>query len=170
MHRFEPETFGFAPAPLLEVILQDEDATRRLGAAVAELVADGGFVGLIGELGAGKTTFAQGLVAALHPGGDATSPTYTLLNEYGGEPPIFHFDLYRLGSADELETVGYWDYAEDPRAVVLVEWIDRVPAAWFGRGAVIALAHDSGRRTAAIWVTHRAEHWRGVAGASDDLS
>ena len=141
--------------PLVSVHLASEDETRAFGARLAELLSGGGFLGLVGNLGAGKTTLVQGLVGALADGAEATSPTYTLLHEYEGDPPIYHFDLYRLGSVDELETVAYWDYAEDRDAVVVVEWLDQVEAAWPGEGLVVSLLHEGGMRRAEIRATPR---------------
>ena len=144
-------------AALSEFEIPDETATRRLGAQVANLVRSGGFIGLIGNLGAGKTTLTQGLVAELGGPEKASSPTYTLLNEYPTSPPVHHFDLYRLSDVDELEGIGYWDYVEDPSAIVVVEWLDRVPGAWPGEGIVIELIHRDGHRAARVWATSRWE-------------
>lgn len=171
MHRFEPAAFDLPTEPTAACALADPAMTRALGQRVASALQDlgGGFVGLVGELGAGKTTFTQGLVEAL--GGEASSPTYTLLNEYQLTPPIYHFDLYRLDSVGELETTAYWDYAEDSHAIVLVEWIDRIPQAWFGQGAIIALDHDDGARKAAVWAADRPELWRVIfESVTDDLA
>lgn len=100
----------------------------RLGAPVA--AEEGLFVGLRGDLGAGKTTFVQGLVAALPGGADlyVTSPTYALVQPYPTTPPVTHMDLYRLASLDELELIGYRDHYFGPGFTV-VEWVDRVPEA-----------------------------------------
>lgn len=102
----------------------------RLGRAWAlrpEVARRGLLVGLVGDLGAGKTRFVQGLVGAL-PGGDAcvvTSPTYALVHEYPCRPPVRHVDLYRLAGAEQVEELGP-DLLDAP-GLVLVEWIDRSP-------------------------------------------
>lgn len=140
-------------APLGELEIANEEETRAFGARLADIFRSGGFIGLIGNLGAGKTTLTQGLVAALDPHESASSPTYTLLNEYPTQPPVYHFDLYRLEDVDALEGVGYWDYAEDPDAVTIVEWLDRVPAAWPGEGVIIELTHHADCRLARVWAT-----------------
>lgn len=104
----------------------------NLGRALAPACGPGlgVFISLLGGLGAGKTTFVQGLVQAL-PGGPGlyvTSPTYALAQTYETDPPVTHMDLYRLGSLDDLEMIGYRDlYFGDGMAVV--EWADRVPEA-----------------------------------------
>lgn len=87
-------------------------------------------LGLSGELGAGKTAFAQGFVAGFAPDRelDVTSPTFAIVQTYATEPPVTHIDLYRIGSLEELEEIGYRDHYYAP-GVTLVEWISRVPEA-----------------------------------------
>jgi tRNA threonylcarbamoyl adenosine modification protein YjeE len=133
--------------------LPDDAATRRLGAALADALSPGTVLGLVGELGAGKTTLMQGLVAALGDERPATSPTYTLVHLHETDPLVVHVDLYRLEGVAELETLGYWDYVEDGDALVCVEWIDRIPQAWPGRGVVCELSYAAGGagRRAALW-------------------
>lgn len=157
MHTFEPSRFGLPADPVARCHLVGDHQTRRLGSAVADVLQGGGFLGLVGELGAGKTTLVQGLLHAL--GGDASSPTYTLLNEYPVLPRVYHFDLYRLSDADDLETTAYWDYVDDRDAIVVVEWIDRIPQAWFGSGAILELAHRHEGRSAAVWSTGDPQRW-----------
>ena len=98
------------------------------GRRFAESLAGGEVICLAGDLGAGKTHFAKGIVAGL--GGDpreVTSPTFTLVHEYhAGRIPVFHFDLYRLESGRELQNIGWEDYL-DHAAVCLVEWADKFP-------------------------------------------
>lgn len=101
--------------------------TRELGRRLGLLAGPGLTVLLAGDLGAGKTCFAQGVAAGLGAPGDApvTSPTYTLLNLYAGRLPLYHFDLYRLARVDDLEELGYDDAAERD-GVVLIEWAERL--------------------------------------------
>lgn len=101
--------------------LPDEAATRRFGAALAPLLRAGDVLALHGGLGAGKTTLCRGLIGALCGSDtDVPSPTYTLVQTYDGPDfPIFHFDLYRLESPDELVELG-WD--ETQIGLALVEW------------------------------------------------
>jgi tRNA threonylcarbamoyl adenosine modification protein YjeE len=156
MREFDPASLGLASHATIALALSDAAATRRLGASLARRCADGGWIGLVGDLGAGKTTLVQGLVSELDESAEASSPTYTLLNEYHTDPPVWHFDLYRLESVDELETIAYWDYAEDDDAIVIVEWVDRIRAAWPGSGVLVWLRHDpDGGRRAELWV----EEW-----------
>jgi len=82
-------------------------------------------VALIGDLGAGKTHFVKGLLQGLESTEEATSPTFTLVHEYGGgRLPVFHFDFYRLGSRAEIDELGFDDYLEDG-GICVIEWADR---------------------------------------------
>ncbi|MGM0555640.1 MAG: tRNA (adenosine(37)-N6)-threonylcarbamoyltransferase complex ATPase subunit type 1 TsaE [Myxococcota bacterium] len=150
---FDPSTFGLPEAPELRLELADPSATRRLGAALADVLGRGDFIGLVGQLGAGKTTLVQGMVEALDPSQSATSPTYTLLHEYQTSPPIIHIDLYRLETYDELESIGYWDYVESGAAISCVEWVDQVPEAWPSNSdsVLIRLVRADGARVAEVF-------------------
>jgi len=99
-------------------------ATRAAGAALAAALRGGDAVALIGELGAGKTTFVAGVVDAL--GGDrVASPTFALVHEYRARLVVWHADLYRIDRAEELVELGLDELVGDPRGVVIVEWADR---------------------------------------------
>lgn len=117
-----------------------EDATIAWATALASVVQKGTAIGLVGEVGAGKTTFTAALVRALGAYDVATSPTFALIQHYvGGRLRVMHVDLYRLRSAAELEATGYWDDAEHAD-VLLVEWADQV-AALPPNHLFIALSH-----------------------------
>ncbi len=101
-------------------------------ARVARVQQSRMLIGLSGDLGAGKTTFVQGFVKALSPERDlyVTSPTFAIVQSYDCSPPVTHMDLYRLGSIEELEAIGYREQYFDARpGVTLVEWIELVPEA-----------------------------------------
>lgn len=150
---FEPSRLSLPDEPVGQLHLQDADATRALGEQLANRLDSGDFLGLVGQLGSGKTTLVTGLVDALGAPGPATSPTYTLVNAYETSVPVYHVDLYRLEGVDDLESIGYWDYLSEKRGIVCVEWLDRVPEAWPGDGIVVYLEHlDEGRR-ARIWAS-----------------
>jgi len=106
------------------VPLDDEHATLTFGAALAELLQAGDVVALRGDLGAGKTTLARGLIRALcGVETEVPSPTYTLVQTYeAGAFPVFHFDLYRLNRPDEVFELG-WD--ETLSGLALIEWPDK---------------------------------------------
>ena len=100
------------------------DATRRLGAALADLVVDGDLVVLTGDLGAGKTVFTQGVAAALGVDAPVTSPTFTLANRYEGRLVVNHIDVYRFESIDEALDLDLPELLES--GVTLVEWGDTI--------------------------------------------
>ena len=106
----------------------DEATTKAIGAALAGLLGPGDVVGLTGDLGAGKTRLVQGAAGALGADGPVLSPTFMLVREYDGDPPVHHVDAYRLRGPLELEDLGLEDVLS-PEAVVFVEWADRVAAA-----------------------------------------
>jgi tRNA threonylcarbamoyladenosine biosynthesis protein TsaE len=114
------------PAPgVLEVSLDSEDETARLGRAIAEVVEVGTVIGLVGPLGAGKTRLTRAIAEALGVDPEAiSSPTFVLIQEYDGRLPVYHFDTYRLGSPSAFEDLGVSDYWD--AGVSLVEWADRV--------------------------------------------
>lgn len=103
--------------------------TERLGEKLAEKLTPGAVLAYRGELGAGKTAFTRGLARGLGYTDPVTSPTYTIVNEYlGGRLPLFHFDMYRLSSAEDLWDIGWEDYL-DRGGVCAVEWSENVEEA-----------------------------------------
>ena len=105
----------------LEFITKSESETRELGARLAKSLTPDRVVALRGGLGAGKTAFTRGLAEGLGISARVTSPTFTIVNEYVGTPPLFHFDLYRLGGSDELDTIGFYEYL-DRGGITVIEW------------------------------------------------
>ncbi|MBE6924624.1 MAG: tRNA (adenosine(37)-N6)-threonylcarbamoyltransferase complex ATPase subunit type 1 TsaE [Ruminococcaceae bacterium] len=100
--------------------------TEQVGAALGAVLTAGAVVAYRGDLGAGKTAFTRGLARGLGHTDLVTSPTYTIVNEYlSGRLPLFHFDMYRLGSADDLWAIGWEDYLERG-GVCAVEWSENV--------------------------------------------
>ena len=103
--------------------------TEALGAALGQVIPAGTVIAYRGDLGAGKTAFTRGLARGLGCRDLVTSPTYTIVNEYlGGRLPLFHFDMYRLASADDLWDIGWEDYL-DRNGVCAVEWSENVAEA-----------------------------------------
>jgi tRNA threonylcarbamoyladenosine biosynthesis protein TsaE len=101
------------------------EATHALGLKLGALLQPGDFVGLAGELGAGKTALVRGIAeGAGVPVSEVSSPTFTIVQTYAGRLPLHHADLYRLSSADELYATGFFDLLGEGAAVV--EWVDRV--------------------------------------------
>lgn len=116
-----------ATAGPLTIISDSPAETRTIGQAIGAALAPGDVVCLNGDLGAGKTHLAQGIAAGAGATGPVTSPTFTLVNEYDGRLPLAHFDFYRLERADELDDIGFDEYLDGTRAVI-IEWADRFPA------------------------------------------
>lgn len=113
----------------MEFRTHSPEETHALGKRIGGKIRGGIALCLQGDLGAGKTALAQGIVAALRSADEVTSPTFTVMNVYAGDLPIYHFDLYRMEQAEELEDIGFEEYAAAPDAVVLIEWADKFPAA-----------------------------------------
>ena len=106
-----------------------EAETTREGEKLGRKLNPGAVVALYGELGAGKTAFTRGIAAGLGIGMSVSSPTFTIVNEYPGDIPLFHFDMYRLESENELFDIG-WDDYHDRGGVCVVEWSEKVPGAF----------------------------------------
>ena len=113
----------------MEYITNSPSETEAVGAALARVLTPGSVIAYRGDLGAGKTAFTRGLARGLGVKESVTSPTYTIVNEYlSGSMPLFHFDMYRLGSEDELFDIGWEDYLERG-GVCAVEWSENVGGA-----------------------------------------
>ena len=109
----------------MDYITNSAADTQAMGRRLAEKLKPGDVIAFSGDLGAGKTAFTSGLAAGLGISERVTSPTYTIVNEYeGGRMPLFHFDLYRLGGAEELFDIGWEDYLARG-GVCAVEWSER---------------------------------------------
>ena len=116
----------------MEFITNSPEETEKVGQALGEVLQPGTVLAYTGDLGAGKTAFTRGLARGLGCSEAVTSPTYTIVNEYlSGRMPLFHFDMYRLGSADDLWDIGWEDYLER-NGVCAVEWSENVEEAMDG--------------------------------------
>ena len=116
---------------MAEFITHNETETEELGARLAEKLPGGSVVAMYGDLGAGKTAFVRGMARGMGLDCRVSSPTFTIVNEYLGARELIHFDMYRIGSADELFDIGWEDYLARG-AVCAVEWSEKVEDAFFG--------------------------------------
>ena len=131
----------------MEFYTNSPQETEALAARLGARLTPGTVIAYRGPLGAGKTAFTRGLARGLGVREPVTSPTYTIVNEYlTGRLPLFHFDMYRLGSAEELFDIGWEDYL-DRGGVCAVEWSENVAEALEGAIAVtIAVTGPETRR------------------------
>ena len=102
--------------------------TEAVGAAFAKRLSGGCVVAMFGGLGMGKTAFVRGMAAGLGLDAQVSSPTFALVNEYGGDPSLVHLDMYRVTSWDDLYSTGFFDYI-DEGCILAVEWSENVEAA-----------------------------------------
>ena len=134
----------------MDYITTSPEETEVLGAALGRIIPAGTVLAYRGDLGAGKTAFTRGLARGLGCGETVTSPTYTIVNEYlGGRLPLFHFDMYRLSSADDLFDIGWEDYL-DRGGVCAVEWSENIAEAM--AGAVTVAIEKLGENTRRITI------------------
>ena len=109
----------------MDYLSHSPEETEHIGEMLGRRLRPGTVVAYRGGLGMGKTSFTRGLARGLGCAGRVTSPTFTIVNEYDGATPLFHFDMYRLGSSDELFDIGWEDYLTRG-GVCAVEWSERV--------------------------------------------
>ena len=109
----------------MQFLSHSTQETEAIGEELAQKLRGGDVLAFSGSLGMGKTAFTRGLARGLGCRGRVTSPTFTIVNEYEGNIPLFHFDLYRLGSSDELFDIGWEDYLARG-GVCAVEWSENV--------------------------------------------
>lgn len=134
----------------MEFITHSPEETEKIGEALAKSLQPGTVLAYRGDLGAGKTAFTRGLARGLGCKETVTSPTYTIVNEYlGGRLPLFHFDMYRLASSDDLWDIGWEDYLER-EGVCAVEWSENVADAM--ENAVTVTIEKLGENTRRITI------------------
>ena len=132
----------------MEFLTNSPEETEKVGAALGKILNPGTVLAYRGDLGAGKTAFTRGLARGLGYNEPVTSPTYTIVNEYlGGRLPLFHFDMYRLASSDDLWDIGWEDYL-DRNGVCAVEWSENVEDAL--ENAILVTIHKTGETSRRI--------------------
>lgn len=107
------------------IMSESSEQTEKIAYDMAAFLEPGDVVCLGGDLGAGKTVFAKGLVKALGVEGYVTSPTFTIVNEYSGKYPIYHFDVYRINDVDEMFEIGFEEYIYG-EGISIIEWADNI--------------------------------------------
>jgi len=112
----------------LELRSDSPEATRTIADKLGRLLEAGDVIALYGDLGTGKTCFAQGVARGLGVPGNVTSPTFVLLREYAGRLPLYHFDAYRLNGPEDFTELGSEEYLSGP-GVSIIEWAERVAGA-----------------------------------------
>ena len=134
----------------MQYLTNSPSETEALGAALAAVLKPGTVIAYRGDLGAGKTAFTRGLAKGLGCRELVTSPTYTIVNEYlGGRMPLFHFDMYRLASSDDLWDIGWEDYL-DRGGICAVEWSENVEDAM--EGAICITMEKTGEESRRITI------------------
>lgn len=124
------------------------EETMNAGYEFAKMLKPGDIVALNGDLGMGKTVFVKGVCSYFRVKDYVVSPSYTLLNVYSGETDIYHFDIYRLETEDDLFNIGYYEY-ENAGGIVIVEWAEILPEVFEKPDVVQVLIEregDSGRK------------------------
>lgn len=150
----------------MEVCTRSAAETLDFGDTLARWLGPGDVVLLHGDLGAGKTVLAKGIARGLHIDVPVTSPSFALVNEYALPPGapvshLYHLDLYRLDTLDELETIGFTDIVNAPTAVTLVEWPERAFGALPERYLLIEItSRGEGKRTLSVSAHPEGATWQ----------
>ena len=131
----------------MEYLSHSPEETEHIGEMLGRRLRPGTVVAYRGGLGMGKTAFTRGLARGLGCAGRVTSPTFTIVNEYRGNIPLFHFDMYRLDSSDALFDIGWEDYL-DRGGVCAVEWSENVADAMPDGTVYVTIQRDTGGENA----------------------
>jgi tRNA threonylcarbamoyladenosine biosynthesis protein TsaE len=137
-------------------ISNSREETVAIGEALAKTLSGGEVIAFRGDLGSGKTCFTSGLASGLGYSGDVTSPTFALINEYlGGRLPVYHFDMYRISSWDELYSSGFFEYIEEG-GVVAAEWSENIENA-LPDNTIYVVFEKTGDTTRKIIIANKGE-------------
>ena len=147
------------------VVTRSDPETRRLGMKLGHLLSGGEIIGLIGQLGAGKTCFVRGVAEGLEVSRNAwiRSPSFTLINEYEGRLPIYHIDLYRMGSREEIEGLNLREYLYGD-GVSLVEWFEHLPGEEVDEYLELRMLHAGSNRRKLNFTAHGERYERIIEG------
>lgn len=125
---------------MTEYLTRSPEDTEVLAAKLANQLKPGMVVAFFGGMGMGKTAFTRGLAKGMGITEDVSSPTFALVNDYGGNPPLVHFDMYRISTWDDLYSTGFFDYI-DMGAVLAVEWSENIENALPKDAVRITITH-----------------------------
>lgn len=109
-----------------EKVVSSSKETVNFAKLFATQIKKNDCLAFFGEMGAGKTTFIQGLAQGLGVCGEICSPTFSIVNEYCGEVPLIHFDMYRVMGEDDLATTNFFEYLNDPKNIIAIEWSENI--------------------------------------------
>ena len=109
---------------MVKIISQSCEQTEQIGEKLAKTLVGTEIIALFGELGAGKTAFTRGICKGLNVKNNVCSPTFAILNEYHGNFKVFHFDMYRVKTIDDLYSTGYFDYLDN--GILIIEWSENI--------------------------------------------
>ena len=113
----------------LRFVTNSPGETQALAARLGEKLKGGEVLAFTGGMGMGKTAFTRGLMEGLGGGGEVSSPTFAIVNEYQGRLTVDHFDMYRISGWEDLYSTGFFDYLEDPGRVLVIEWSENIEGA-----------------------------------------
>ncbi len=109
---------------MIKIVSDSVEQTESLGRKIASILSGNEVIAMSGDLGAGKTAFTRGLAAGLGFDYGVSSPTFAIVNEYNAKFNIYHFDMYRITSEDDLYSTGFYDYLDN--GVVIIEWSENI--------------------------------------------
>lgn len=109
---------------MIRFISENVKETEELGKRIASILKGDEIIAMFGDLGAGKTAFTRGLASGLSFDYGVSSPTFAIVNEYNGKYNIYHFDMYRITSEDDLYSTGFYDYLDN--GVIIIEWSENI--------------------------------------------
>ena len=152
----------------MEMVSESPEATWSVGEFVGKRLKAGMVLCLTGDLGAGKTLFTKGVATGLGVKEDVTSPSFTLMNLYDGRLPVAHFDLYRLDDGGDLDEIGFYEYADEPVGVAIIEWADKFPEALPPHHLSVVLSPGKNLEERRLSFTAKGDGYEGILAALEE--
>ena len=150
------------------MVSESPEATWSVGEFVGKRLKAGMVLCLTGDSGAGKTLFTKGVAAGLGVKEDVTSPSFTLMNLYDGRLPVAHLDLYRLDDEGDLDEIGFYEYADEPVGVAIIEWADKFPEALPPHHLSVVLSPGKNLEERRLSFTARGDGYEGILAALEE--